>query len=814
MSIHAKLALGAPRHVTVEAADAALTPLVEPAQQAIARKGPVLVVGLWEPIPFLPLLPFHLHLRWPDRAQSLPLSADMSLMPVQSADQLLLQTPLYAPDNCYSNRVFARWYRNETGTAQPNDFRLCDWEEGYRRHRADVGDTPLPACAYVAVTVVQPSGTRRQMARPRLGRFAGRGAHRPLLLIPGRGADTDEALIQLAQGALLIINLQETRTIRARQAVRQALEYRGSAPTLLVAACPTEALALDLDRAYSSAHAIPLELLGTPPQLTNLTTAIVGRDRPQEDARFADAVLELRGHAASLEPLLDLAEQAWWAARQSLGASMETHNRLLGRYFLALDRLRRLDSVEAGLLTSATALLEQTSSDDVRAQERLNALVEAAERHLARPAGWRTLMVVSNGVDIGVLRVALCERLQSTWDELRRTGLDVHTVQTTLASTATASLYDSIVTAGYAGRRTLDVILQSRARHAHMVLDPVEARVASAHIDHLRAFLQGAGADHQSANGTDAISKQQAILAVLDRLQEAVSPVAAAFPRDRISLDVSTRGVLHGNSHDLEGMSPIDDVSGMLEALLDSEGQSVSHLLITFVDGTSLLCGSDRRFDVLDESAAVLRPATANELCVGDAVILLEQDSQALLSDQLMRILDEGELRADFQRRREWLLLVAGVSTIHKRSIRSISEGLRARGVTVSTPTIRTWVPHVDRIEEGMVPRSWKHFSALADELGIQLPSDVLRSYFDAIRRWRTLHRVQGRRLVRIMRYAALGMLDAWTMAQIEDIWGWRARDMVQGARVCVVEETSAWEPLEKQQSRLTATHDVQPERG
>src|SRR5205823_3803660 len=139
--------------------DTQLWPLVSSVAQALERRGTVATLSLWQPVPALALLPFSLHARWPDRVNCLPLSTTMTLLPCSGADRGLLEVPLCTPEEVYKARVYARWYRNEMKTAHDGDFYLVDWEEGYYRHRKELGQRLLGANSYLAIDTVQPEGT-------------------------------------------------------------------------------------------------------------------------------------------------------------------------------------------------------------------------------------------------------------------------------------------------------------------------------------------------------------------------------------------------------------------------------------------------------------------------------------------------------------------------------------------------------------------------------------------------------------------------------------------------------------------------------
>ncbi len=766
----------------VVATDGALHTLLGPLRRAVAERRPVLAVQLWTPVSRAALLPFHLQLRWPDQVDGLPLNATMSFAPFQHADRALTQTANYALEEAYMSRRFAGWYRNETGAAMPNDLHLQDWEEGYFKHRAQLRGRVVPACGYAVIGSVQPSGDVRRAPRPVLGRFASRQAHRPLVLVPGRGADTEAALAELADTTLAILNVQQAHGVRTRWAMTTLIALRADAPTLVIAASPNDILALDPEPLLET---LPVELIGEPPELTDAAVTLVGRDRVQEEVRFEDAVSALRGYAAGMESVLDLAEQAWWAARQALACDAATRDRVLGRYLLALERYQHGEPVAAGLLTSATHLLDETITDAERAHERRDAVVAAAEEHLAHPSGWRTLIVVPGGADVAPLRDALAVHLGASWAEVHALGLDIRSIHAVRGERC-----DMLVATSYWGARTLDVALFARARQARLILDPVEARVAVAHLERLRRFLARAAWEGTQPDSRGCPARGR-VGDALARMRDVLDAVAAKPTGPTISLDPRSAYNRLRDSAAAEHVSAAATTS--LETTAATSTCPSPHVLIAFADGTSLLCPTDRLLNVLDDTPRGLRTISASDLRPGDEIILLEHDSHALLSDQLMRMLDEGELREERARRDQWLVLAGGIRKLERRSIRSIQLGLRERGVAADASTIRSWLPDPGQFSGGLVPRSWRDFRALAEELDLSLPEPTLRSYFDPIRRWRIVHRARGRLLIRIMRHAALRQLDVATLDRIQAAWGWKVRDLVEGVHIRLVEACTSW---------------------
>ena len=102
--------------------------------------------------------------------------------------------------------------------------------------------------------------------------------------------------------------------------------------------------------------------------------------------------------------------------------------------------------------------------------------------------------------------------------------------------------------------------------------------------------------------------------------------------------------------------------------------------------------------------------------------------------------------------------------------------------------TIRTWLPS-DTSDDCGVPESEAVFLAFATALEITLPVDTLRQWYLGIKRLRIHHRVIGRELGKAIRGAYLGRLDAVTIARMEREWGVQAKELLEAARVAVVDD-------------------------
>jgi hypothetical protein len=715
----------------------------------------VATLSLWQPLPALALLPFSLHARWPDRIDQFPLSASMTLLPCSGADRHLLEVPVCTPDEAYQARLYARWYRDEMHTDHEGDFKLVDWEEGYRKHRQELGQCLLGANSYLAVETVQPEGSTARRSRPYLGRFATRGPRRPSLLIPGRGALSESALATLASTELAIFNLQRLRGARTRDTLKGvlAIRRRRSLPTLLVASSPNDLFALE-DQEIE--YTVPVYTIEHTPALQQLHLAPVGRDRLQLEQRFRFAVADLRGYSAALDTALDECEVAWWITRQSLDQTSARAG-ALPRLIRAEQYLSSVAPADLHLLRSARELIENALTDEACMQERLEQVITCCEEHFTVPASTKTIVLVRSRQEAAYLRQTLYDRWQTSEAELLALGLQVtHTW-------SEPQPCDQLIGSSYLGSRTLDMIFWSGARQATLLLDAVEARAAAAHVARMQAILRRT-------------PSSQVLNMLTTTLAPALAAIAARMPEELVHISLPTFL-----------QTPIAEQASSLDI---QPGTAAAHdqVLVAFTDGTTLLCAPTRQFDLLEaEGAGRVLQRAATDLEPGDEILIIEQETHARFSARLMQILDETLLQAERARRDTWFTIVS--STAQGRSRRQLHAGLQKRGIQVDYATVCSWVPRMDRHEQATMPTSWTAFEALAAELQIALPEGMLRMYYQTTRVWRTQHRRFGRTLTRLMRHAASGRLDGETLQHVEEHWGWGVRDLLQATRCCTVDD-------------------------
>jgi hypothetical protein len=108
-------------------------------------------------------------------------------------------------------------------------------------------------------------------------------------------------------------------------------------------------------------------------------------------------------------------------------------------------------------------------------------------------------------------------------------------------------------------------------------------------------------------------------------------------------------------------------------------------------------------------------------------------------------------------------------------------------GDHVNTATVRSWI--VDEGPEARVPNSRERFLRLVSALEIDVPDEKLVKMFDGIKRVRIGHRVAGRKLGQTIRAAYLNRLDASALSRIQKEWGLSILQLIESARVAVVDE-------------------------
>jgi len=728
----------------VQEADQQLEWLIEPLSNAIQDRRCIVLVQAWKRMPYFPLLPFHLHLRWPGRIDSLPLNPRIGIVPFFESDFFTVSMPLYGVGEVVDRRTKARVGRGSKRSFS-EDFVPQDWESGAAKRRSKLGKLVLPGVSYVAIDRVTPEGEVIPGHRSVLGRITARTGARPFVLAPTkRGTSTRSASV-FGELDVLLANAQGLRGHRTISSLRTILgRCLGKIPMLILASSPTDVLALFEE---GIEECVRLQFIGDVQSSLQAAVTVVGRDRPSADREFEFAVegLEQRG----LGDLVRIAKAAWWAMRQAL-YQPSTEPFEVRRFITAHDKALMQTPAEGALLTGVRQLLVREMSNQELKAERVRALIDAI---LSVPGNSGTLVLVRDEDEAQQLKVSLAQEIALSPEAIEQLG--VHIVGR--RGYWPDRQFSAAIAAGYFGTRTMDTLLACRATHVQFVVDPIEARAAWYQTQRTADLLRSCGA--VGAEG------------VLRNLTRELSDHVAAFG-DTVELSLALSKLENG---------------AYADEVVRSQTPSPQHALLVFTDGSAIEVGLHARFEVIREAGKRLKALEACELEPGDQVVVLREDSRALFSERLLDVLDQGPLARQAEKRATWLAVVQSVYAAHRSTAQSIAQAMKERGHPVDLATVRSWL-RFDQTD-AMVPDRPDRFTAFASALGIGIEPNELLDLYNGIQNWRVNHRKFGRELARAVRSAYLGRLDATTLRKIEQDWGLNARQLVEGARVAVVDE-------------------------
>ncbi len=387
--------------------------------------------------------------------------------------------------------------------------------------------------------------------------------------------------------------------------------------------------------------------------------------------------------------------------------------------------------------------------DAGRIEERCAALEACVLRHLNRSDGPVTV-VVREAASASVLAERLARVLGCSLQELAAWKIQIQTSR----RPASAERPETLVMLGFSGFSSIDVILSSRAERVVLVLDPVEASLAAMSARRTGYWLRRAGLR-----------------------EDPLTAVANA------SQPVALRGESVSLAYCFDIFRPLNPPSQLPGASKDLMERH--RLLITFLDGESLVVDSTRRFDRIEPALAVSKTVAASALNPGDEVILTDQSRS--FSEGLIELLDSDTFREQAGRRKTWVTMVEALAQARKLKKREIHRQLASMGVAVDYQTVRAWTSPTE--DDDRVPAHWDHFTALAKVLEIGLPGPELRTIFDAIRTLRVWHRKAGRDLVRMMRAARAGRLDPVALKRVETSFGVTVRELIEATRVAIIDD-------------------------
>jgi hypothetical protein len=729
------------------AVDKDLEPLLDILRRRAEPKRRVVALGLWQHRCPVELLPFHLHLRWSDGLEGLPLNAAFSLVPAPSYVDL---PAVYRVRDAVSALQRGRSARARASRRAADDLTPPDWEVGYSRHTEKLRDLVLAGSSFLSVDTIAPeTGSLEPGHRSVLGRYAGRSAPRPAVRVPGRGEMTEASAAALRAADLLLIDLQRLRGPRALQTARSVIAEPSRGPALIVASSPTDLLALDVPLPAESFEVIPF---GTLPPAPSLLVREVGRDRLVAERGFAFATALEPGSSANAAFLAKLATDAWWAVRQSLrtdGAPEPEVERLKR----ALDRLEPEAPDEVKRFRHAASLIEDDAAQE-RAKERLRAVIDEVER----AEGGDILVLTRTTGAAGWLQSELSTHLGVSVADLVELGVRVQSYR---AAPPRAAPGTTIAT-GYFGRDMLDALLTTRATRGRCVFDPVEIRAAWFGAQSITNLLRDRGL----------IDAARPIVSIAEQLR----PHVTGFT-DTIELSLSFDISYRTESSETRVPSP-------------SASRDRSSVAICMTDGERFDAPRNARFDVLPSAGGRARTHAACELRPGDRVVLLNYDQHSTFSARLIAELDRGPLQKEAHQRALWAMLLSAARSEPGFRLPDVVKAMADREVRVDDATVRAWLrPGGDELSAASAPRGRAAFMAFAEAMRITLPEAALLNLWNAIRRWRTLHRKAGRDLARVIRAVSLNRLDAPSLARVEATWGLSARHLLQAARVAVVDE-------------------------
>ena len=726
--------------------------LLAPLAVAVERQCCTIAQGMWRRLEPAALLPFQLHGPWCDRIPRLALNSRFGMIPFTSQDWAVGEQERYDPTQLRHIRGRARARRGQQGNyCAPDDLKVPDWEEGLGKHAGEAGSGVLAGRSFLAIETIRSDGSRAAASRPVLGRYAHGYGPRPTLRVPGRVSDADSqaALAVLADTDLLVINLQELRGARSAAFARAALRARGpNRPTLVIAASPSDLLFLNEPHLVETAVVMPV---GEGPAGMDVVVRQVGCDRPQAERELDLTLRSLVAESPVMDRLIKLGMAAWWAANQSLALD-PSDDYAVRRFLSAMERLEQGQNAQVQELRAFSSLLLRTCRDEQRRGERSTALTNAIEQHLNEGSG-DTVVIVRDHASARALAGGLAQRLACATQDLREYRVFFRTGRA-LVPTERPGL---TVVSGFSGFTTLDALLASRAPKALLVIDPIEAALAVTIATRVQPWLVRVGF---SAGPLDALRNAAASIAQ--------RPDGTAM---HVEFDVF---------HSLQlGTSATTSGAGTPGAT-DSQ-----RLVITFLDGESLVVDASRRFDRVDTAVGRSRAVPASDLEIGDEVVLT--DDASVFAEKLIESMDKDVLASEARKREMWVRTVEIVAQSTGVSIAAVHRRLEDVGVHIDYQSVRAWLRPGE--QDDRVPARREHFKKLAEVLGLAMTEEELLGCFEAIRVLRVRHRKAGRDLVRMMRAARTGRLDPGSLRRVERLFGVGVRDLIEATRLAVVDD-------------------------
>lgn len=462
--------------------DAQLNTLVDALQRVLHERSCCVLMLAWKRIPHLPLIPFHLQLRWPGRLEELSLNPRIALIPFFESDNSIVSTPTYRVGDVIAARKAARAQRGTL--ARTSDFVLQDWESKMEKRLERFQTLVLPGSSFVAVDQVNPDDVIVPGHRSVIGRIAARTGLRPSVLVASKRGVTVRSIKTIEQQDLIVVNAQGLRGRRTIASIQTLLtSCRDKTPILIVVSSPSDAFQF---ASQAIGRGAKLQFQGKLPPEVRLSVSSVGADRPSAEKEFEFCIADLDDRAPSLRNVLQLAKSAWWAVRQATRRD-DAELKEIRRFSAALERASVEMPVEAGLFNAVRELLAREAGNVQQRSARARALLEAT---IAMPGKDPTLVVVRDEYEVNELRSRVALELGVDVDSVEDLGVYV----TSIFGYWPDRAFGGVVAAGYFGTATLDIILACRASAVRLVVDPIEARIAWYHLQHTAELLKLAGA--------------------------------------------------------------------------------------------------------------------------------------------------------------------------------------------------------------------------------------------------------------------------------------------------------------------------------
>ncbi len=639
----------------------------------------------------------------------------------------------------------------------PRDLINSDWDYALQRLGGNTPNLVLGIDSFVSVDSISSNGDITVGTRPVIGQRAKRDEPRlPRLVGLRPRALTDASVRRVCRSELVLLNLHLAKGPKSSQLVRQVMtQLTLRAPLILLAENGSElvrflsAAPFDVPLSAQTCSACP------PPFI--LESRGVGRTRPQWEQEFRFA-LPSEGMSEREEELAGLARAAWRTQWRSLTMG-EPERTPRFRFLTELSRVRTSEPSSADRFALMAQLLNRVESEVVAtARERFGAVVAAIRSELSR-ASSRIQVIVGNGFEQQFLSAEVAKIAGSSRVTV---GVARHLADA-------AQVADTCVVCGYYGPVTLDASLRARASKVIWVLDPVEAAAAAFEAHKQAALMARLG-----------IQDAERVLGALDQ-----------------GLFTASGGLRTGDPDDhAQIFSPLVTVrTGEVRSAPDVEViDKDADTLLLLSDGVLLQASSSRRFDVVRPGAPLPQTVAASDLNEGDQILLVRGTYQRTLSELLLEDMDQQELQKQAGLRRTWSGIVQSIVEQERLKVRAIVQRIRQGGGAATIERVKSWLRDAP---EMTTPRDWTTFLAFARALGVQLPDENVREFFDAIRTWRTGHRWRGREVVRLLRLAWFGGLSAADLARTEQRWGLGVRDLVEGSRVVEVEAVGHIDPRE-----------------